>query len=53
VRDKTTKVSVKFTEQQLVLIDQVLAEQNLGKTREEVIASMFRQYVRQTIGAVR
>jgi hypothetical protein len=53
VNDKTIKVRVKFTEQQLVLVDQVLAEQNLGRTREEVIASMFRQYVRQTIGVVR
>jgi metal-responsive CopG/Arc/MetJ family transcriptional regulator len=53
VNDKAVKVRVKFTEQQLVLVDQILAERKLGQTREEVIASMFRQYVRQTIGAVR
>jgi hypothetical protein len=43
-------VPVKFTEQQLVLIDKVVAEGRMGRTREEVILAMFRDYVRQTLG---
>ena len=44
-------VPVKFTEQQLVLIDKVVAEGNMGSTREDVILAMFRDYVRQTLGS--
>jgi hypothetical protein len=33
-----------------VLIDKVVAEGRMGRTREEVILAMFRDYVRQTLG---
>lgn len=43
-------MKVRFTGQQLVLIDKIVAEGAMGKTREEVIRAMFRQYVLQTLG---
>jgi len=43
-------VTVKFTEQQLVLINKVVAEGRMGTSREDVILAMFREYVRQTLG---
>ena len=43
-------MKVRFTGQQLVLIDKVVAEGTMGSTREAVIRAMFRQYVIQTLG---
>jgi hypothetical protein len=45
-----TRMKVRFTGQQLVLIDKIVAEATMGTTREEVIRAMFRQYVLQTLG---
>jgi hypothetical protein len=43
-------MKVRFTEQQLVLIDKIVSEKTMGATREAVIREMFRQYVVQTLG---
>jgi len=43
-------MKARFTGQQLVLIDKIVAEGSMGTTREEVIRAMFRQYVAQTLG---
>jgi hypothetical protein len=43
-------MKVKFTGQQLVLIDKIVAEGTMGPTREAVILAMFREYVTQTLG---
>jgi len=45
-------MKVRFTGQQLVLIDKIVAEGSMGNTREDVIRAMFRQYVLQTLGGV-
>ena len=44
------RMKVRFTGQQLVLIDKIVAEGTMGTTREEVIRAMFQQYVLQTLG---
>jgi hypothetical protein len=44
------RMKVRFTGQQLVLIDKIVAEGTMGTTREDVIRAMFRQYVLQTFG---
>lgn len=44
------RMKVRFTCQQLVLIDKIVAEGTMGTAREEVIRAMFRQYVLQTLG---
>jgi hypothetical protein len=43
-------MKIRFTRQQLVLIDKIVAEGAMGTTREVVIRAMFRQYVLQTLG---
>lgn len=44
------KVKVKFTEQQMMLLDKLKQEGTFGKTYEEIIPAVFREYVTQTYG---
>lgn len=44
------KVEVKFTEQQMMLVDKLKQEGTFGKTYEEIIPAVFREYVNQTFG---
>lgn len=41
---------VKFTEQQLQILDRVKQEGTFGKTYPEVVLNLFREYVKQTFG---
>src|SRR4051794_19330893 len=47
---RSRRMKVRFTGQQLVLIDKIVAEGTMGSTRAEVIRAMFRQYLLQTLG---
>lgn len=44
------KLSVGFTQQQWELIDRLKAEGRWGKTREEIVRNVLRDYVRQELG---
>ncbi|MBT3363478.1 MAG: hypothetical protein HN929_01125 [Chloroflexi bacterium] len=50
MNDKTRKLQVRFNQQQLELLDNLKASGKFGNSYEEVIRSVFRQYVAQTIG---
>jgi len=43
-------VKLAFTQQQLELLDRLKAEQRWGKTREEIVLAVFRDYVKQELG---
>ena len=45
-----TKVKVKFTEQQMMLLEKLKAEGTFGKTYDEIIPKVFHEYVNQTFG---
>jgi hypothetical protein len=45
-----TELSVPFTNQQLTLLDKVVAEGRHGKTVEEVCLEYFREYAAQYFG---
>ena len=47
---KTVKVKVRFTHQQMVLLERLKAEGRFGDNYEEVIPAVFREYVKQTFG---
>lgn len=51
--EHTQRVKVRFTEQQLVLLEQIRAEGTYGRTMEEVIVALFRDYARQILGTRR
>ena len=44
------KVKVTFTEQQMMLLEKLKQEGTFGKTYEEIIPVVFRDYVNQTFG---
>jgi hypothetical protein len=46
-------LEVAFTQQQLVLLQQVLEEGRHGSTIEEVVRTIFRQYSEQLFGKER
>ncbi|HEX7054531.1 MAG TPA: hypothetical protein VF211_11425 [Burkholderiales bacterium] len=47
------KLKVRFTEQQLVLLNKLLAEGTFGKTLEEVCLNVYREYTRVLFGMER
>ena len=49
MNDKTKRSVVKFNEQQLKLLDNLKQSGKFGDSYEEVIRSVFREYVMQTI----
>jgi len=48
--DKEVKVKVRFTQQQMLLLEKLKQEGKFGKTYEEIIPAVFREYVNQTFG---
>jgi hypothetical protein len=49
-KSKKVKITVRFTQQQMVLLDNLKREGKFGKNYEEIIPSIFREYVKQTFG---
>lgn len=47
----TTPLKVPFTEQQLVLLRQLVGDPRYGATVEEVCMALFRDYTEQLFGA--
>lgn len=47
---ETKKIKVKFTQQQMKLLDKLKEEGKFGKTYEEIIRNIFREYIEQTFG---
>jgi hypothetical protein len=44
------KITVGFTQQQWQLLDRLKAEGRWGKTRDEIVGNVFRDYVKQELG---
>lgn len=49
MNDITKRVIVKFNEQQIKLLDNLKQSGKFGNSYEEVIRSVFREYIKQTI----
>lgn len=47
---KMKKVKVGFTQQQLLLLDRLKKERRWGKTYEEIVLNVFRDYCKQELG---
>lgn len=47
--EKINKVTVRFNQQQLQLLDNLKRCNKFGTTHEEVICNAFRRYVEQTL----
>ena len=48
--NKKVKVKVRFTHQQIVVLDNLKQEGKFGKSYEEIIPAVFREYVKHTFG---
>jgi len=48
--NKKAKIKVRFTHQQMVLLDNLKREGKFGQSYEEIIPAVFREYVKQTFG---
>lgn len=46
----TRKVTVRLTEQQLVLLEQLRSEGTFGETMEDLMVNVFRAYARTVLG---
>ena len=50
VRSKSVKAKVTFTKQQMMLLERLKDEGDLGKTYDDIIPKVCREYVAQTFG---
>ena len=48
--NKKVKIKVKFTHQQLAVLDELKREGKFGQSYEKIIPAVFREYVRHTFG---
>jgi len=48
--NKKVKIKVRFTQQQMVLLDNLKREGKFGQSYEEIIPTVFRKYVKQAFG---
>ena len=46
--DKKVKIKVRFNQQQMVLLDNLKREGTFGKSYEEIIPAVFREYIKHT-----
>ena len=46
-QEKTFKIKVKFTQQQLELLEKLRREGTFGNTYEEIVVNIFRDYIKQ------
>lgn len=47
MENKTTKIVVRFNQQQLQLLDKLRNEGKMGQTYPEIVVNVFRDYVKQ------
>tara|TARA_B100000315_G_C14433719_1_gene521380 strand:+ start:240 stop:404 length:165 start_codon:yes stop_codon:yes gene_type:complete len=47
VTNRTTKLVVRFNQQQLRLLDNLKKEGEFGETYTEIIVNVFREYIKQ------
>lgn len=50
IRRNRRRIKVGFTQQQWQLLDRLKAEKRWGGRREEIVLSVFRDFVRQELG---
>ena len=51
--EPATKLSVRFTQQQMVFLEQIRAEGRFGDTMEDVLLTLFREQMKTMIPASR
>lgn len=51
--EPATKLSVRFTQQQMVFLEQIRAEGRFGDTMEDVLLTLFREQMKTMIPAAR
>ena len=49
MENRTTKVVVRFNQQQLQLLDSLKKQRKFGESYEKIIVNVFREYVRQNL----
>lgn len=50
MKNKIHKLVIKFSQQQLQLLDNIKKEEKYGNSYEDIVVNIFREYVRQTFG---
>ena len=50
MENKTTKVVVRFTQQQLQLLDSLKKQGRFGESYTDIVVNVFREYIRQSFG---
>jgi len=50
MKSKIHKLVIKFSQQQLQLLDNIKKEEKYGNSYEDIVVNIFREYVRQTFG---
>ena len=48
--EKTNIIKLALTQQQWIRLDRLKEERRWGKTREEIVLNVFRDYVKQELG---
>ena len=51
--EPATKLSVRFTQQQMVFLEQIRAEGRFGDTMEDVLLTLFREQMKTIIPVAR
>ena len=50
MNSKMNKITVKFTQQQMELLDRLKQEGKFGEDYPEIVVALFHEYIRQTFG---
>ena len=50
VKNKTVKVAVRFTQQQIELFDKLKQEGKFGGNYPDIVVNLFHEYMRETFG---
>ena len=50
MENKKTRVVVRFTEQQIELLDKLKQEGEFGGNYEDIVVGLFREFIRETFG---
>ena len=50
MESKTTKLVVKFNQQQIQLLDKLKKESKFGDNYADIVVNVFREYIKQNFG---
>jgi hypothetical protein len=49
-KSRKVKIKVRFTQQQMILLENLMREGKFGDDYKDIIPNVFREYVKQTFG---